>query len=361
MNFLNIGVYDVVVVGAGPAGSSAAKKLSEAGLHVLLIEQRRYPGEKVQCAECVPRIIDRYADVPKEHIAQYVSGMKTIICGEEAGTISAPGWILNRERWDFHLAKLAENAGSKARYHAKVIGFNDNEITASGQNGLFRVKTKYIIGCDGPFSVVSRWLDNELHMDSFALQYELPLAQSLSETLVYFEPEYFGGYGWVFPKGMTANVGIGVHYSHRTKVTGLLRTFAAGLKKKGIVVSAEPIRITSGWIPGRGLNRNLTDGKLLLAGDAAGCTHPITGAGILNAVVSGRIAAQVIIEHFDDESEMIIGALTKKYTEQFSNLPLAVQRLTERNANWTKQEDTFAELIRRTWNAFPEYYVMDRG
>lgn len=351
-------ICDVAVVGAGPAGSSAAKKLSEAGLRVLLIDQRRYPGEKVQCAECVPRVITRYAAVGKEHIAQSVAVMKTIICGKEATTISAPGWILNRDRWDLHLAKLAETAGSRVLYHTKVIGLNDHELTVSGQNGLFRVRARYIIGCDGPLSVVSRWLGNELHMDCFALQYELPLREKLNETLVYFDPEYFGGYGWIFPKGMTANVGIGVHGSHRTKVKELLHAFTAKLKEKGMIASEKAVRTTSGWIPGCGLNKNLTDGKILLAGDAAGCTHPITGAGILNAVVSGQIAAQVVNDHYDDAGE-IIGALTTRYAEQFSNLPLAVERLTTRNANWTKQADRFDELIRRTWPAFPEYYALE--
>lgn len=353
--------YDVVVVGAGPAGSAAAKELSEAGLCVLLIDQRRYPGEKVQCAECVPRIIERYAEVRKEHIAQYVSGIKTIICGKEAGTVFAPGWLLHRERWDFYLAELAEKAGTHTSYQARAAGFShDGVVTVKRPDGVCEVKSKFIIGCDGPFSAVSRWLGNELHLDCFALQYELPLERGLRETLIYFEPDYFGGYGWVFPKNTTANVGIGVHYSHRTKVSGLLRGFAAKLKAQGLIAATEPVRITAGWIPGRGLNGTLTDGRFLLAGDAAGCTHPITGAGIVNAVISGQIAAQVIMEHYDDDRETVSRSLSGRYHEQFGHLPLAVRRLAERNANWTAQEARFAELIKRSWNTFPEYYAGER-
>ncbi len=151
---------DVVVVGAGPAGSSAAGRLAKAGLKVLLADQAVAVGDKVQCAEYVPKMILQHAGISPADVVQPVTGLKTYIGGRLAGTLPAPGYILHRCRWDKNNAAAAVAAGAELATGARAVGWNGEAIALRRGTAAFSVPARIVIGCDGPRSAVSRWLGN---------------------------------------------------------------------------------------------------------------------------------------------------------------------------------------------------------
>jgi digeranylgeranylglycerophospholipid reductase len=351
-------VVDVVVVGAGPAGSSAAGRLAKAGLKVLLADQAVAVGDKVQCAEYVPRMILRHAEISPADVAQPVTGLKTYIGGQLAGTLPAPGYILHRGRWDKNNAAAVVAAGAELVTGARATGWDGEAIVLQRGRSSLRVPARIVLGGDGPRSAVARWLGNGDQPVCLGLQCQVVLKKPADYAEVYFDPAFHGGYAWLFPKGDTANVGIGISLSRKNDADRLLASFRAELAGRGIIGSAVLAR-TAGLIPCRGLRSRLADGRLLIAGDAAGCTHPVTGAGIMSAVVSGNLAAEAIIACFRSGDRE---AVTRDYPQALRaelgrQLEMARCRAEARDAAWSANPAVFPAIIRRSWVAFPEYYI----
>lgn len=351
--------YDVAVVGAGPAGCMAARRLGQAGLKVLLVEQRRVIGSPVQCAEFVPLAITRHTAVRAADIAQPVQGIKTFINGEPVSTLRAPGFVLNRGLWDAYQARLAQAAGATIMAATRVSGIDGRKLTLISGARSRELRAGFILGCDGPRSVVSQGLGNEPQAMCVALQAERLLAKPLAQAEIYFDPAYYGGYGWVFPKGKTANVGVAIHGGCKDKLKYALADFCRKISRRGTIQAGPPSVSAGGLIPAGGLVKNLAKDHLLVAGDAAGCTHPITGAGIMNAVVSGELAARAVVRQAgrngggEPLARSYPDLLLAEYGTQFA---IAGDRLLRRNQGWTDDPEAFSTLIRRSWIAFPEYY-----
>ncbi len=190
------------------------------------------------------------------------------------------------------------------------------------------------------------------------LQCQVPLKRPADYAAVYFDPAFHGGYAWLFPKGDTANVGIGISFSRRNDADQLLKGFRTELAGQG-VIGDEVLARTAGLIPCGGLRDRLAYGRLLIAGDAAGCTHPITGAGIMSAVVSGNLAAEAIIAHFGSGDRE---AVARDYQQALRaelgrQLERACRRAAGRDRAWNASPAVFPTIVRRSWVAFPEYYT----
>ncbi|WP_169717013.1 geranylgeranyl reductase family protein [Sporomusa acidovorans] len=351
--------YDAVVIGAGPAGSTAAKRLGQAGLKVALLDQRLEIGNKIQCAEFVPRPISRYAPLRAGDIAQRVEGIKTFINGKPVHTLAAPGYTLNRNLWDKYQADEAKNAGVTVMSATRAVAVGDHAVTITKGTERGKIYATFILGCDGPHSLVSGRLGNGRQENCVALQYELLLHKPMTHVEIYFEPDYYGGYAWAFPKGNTVNAGIAIHASVKNQLHCLLHEFCRSLMQRQVVQSDRIVAKTGGFIPTGGLAGCLAQKNMLLAGDAAGCTHPVTGAGIMNAVRSGHLAAMAVIRQVKSKDEHLVSEnypriLHEEYSRQFA---IARERLNSRNREWTNDPEKFLALIRRSWIAFPEYYT----
>lgn len=351
--------FDAIVVGAGPAGMTAAKRLGQGGFKVLVIDQKKEIGGNIQCAEFVPIVISRHAMLRECDIAQQVHGIKTFINDELANTLHAPGYVLNRGLWEQNLAQMAEAAGVSFMNAARVVGIEGKVVSVLKGTQVCRIETKYILGCDGPRSIVSKKLGNVSHEMCVALQYEMLLKMPLKAAEIYFDAAYYGGYAWVFPKGNKANVGVAVHDSYKDKLKTLLADFCRKLIKREVIQAKAGLATTGGLIPAGGLVACMANEHMLVAGDAAGCTHPITGAGIMNAVVSGYLAAMAVTRHIrsqgrDSAAMNYTQALLAEYGARFT---VASDRFVTRNQEWTNNREEFTALIRRSWIAFPEYYV----
>lgn len=297
---------DVLVIGLGPAGSRAAEAAARAGLRVIALEKRLAAGTPVQCAEFVPSMIER--DVPRvgDVTEQMIARMLTFVEDDEKPdeTPEFRGRMIDRARFDHMLADNAARAGADCRYGVKVLRIDpDGTVHCSGGKSF---RPKVLIGADGPRSRVGVAIDSINRDLVETRQVTVPLVLPHDATDIFLSGDYRGGYGWLFPKGAVANVGLGI------SVDGALpdeRSTRRGLKD---MLMALLIRLaterrigTNGWgltggaIPVGGRLKSI--GKLgntavFLAGDAAGLTNPVTGAGIASAVQSGTMAGRAAAE-----------------------------------------------------------------
>jgi len=310
-------MWDVVVVGAGPAGSSAALTAAQRGLSVLLLERRKTIGEPVQCGEFVPSVsemkllLPRSRDVDQafswlDDLAEVPIDSFRFIYGPTSRplrTVKVPfsGVTLDRGVMDRLLADLAVDAGAVLRTGTRFIGIKgtsgskDHDLgTVAGHAGPpFTIstsggeeKTRSIIAADGPFSKVAAslglepprtlspcilgWTD-ERTTDSFDL------------VMTDMSP---GGYAWAVPKADGMNIGIGVQRTHSRD--GLRELFDRFCDHLGVTVRGT----SGGWVPVSGpIPRTYAPG-VMVVGDAAGHVMASNGGGVPLAVIGGRMAGR---------------------------------------------------------------------
>jgi flavin-dependent dehydrogenase len=210
------------------------------------------------------------------------------------------GFIIHRNLFDQTLVRAAVNAGVEFFPQTRAIGYEHGLVYVEDKGDGFWIKPDVIIGADGPYSVVGKWMGNSNQEFVYTAQYRMRLRNELKSIQIYFHKDIPGGYGWVFPKGEVANVGVGVVLEFGITPVAALRGFVKYLHQRGLV-EPEVLNITGGVIPVGGLVRRIQQGNMLVAGDAAGTAHPVTGAGVLNAVFTGKIAgeaaAYTVLEH----------------------------------------------------------------
>lgn len=348
--------YDLIVIGAGPAGSSAARAAAQRGIKVLLIDQKNRIGIPVQCAELVSQWISHHAPFDSKAVIQSVDEMIVHLPNRNVFKFKNPGYMLDRSLFDKALATSAVLCGAELSIATKAIQISSEGILIQRVGQEEWVRAKVIIGADGVHSTVARWIKKPPLKQLVALQFEVVLLKPQSHTEIYFHPDYEGGYAWFFPKGNTANVGIGVTPSKTSLLPELLHRFLKDLKKSGKLSRIEILSKTGGSIPCEPYEQTV-NGNILIAGDAAGHAHPITGAGILNAVLGGTMAGTISAEAIDRGD---LGYLKNYETEWCESFGKSLQYgFLKRNfleERWNRKEIDFNALIRKTWVGFKEYY-----
>jgi flavin-dependent dehydrogenase len=219
--------------------------MARAGLRVLMLERRRQVGFPVQCAEYIPRILAGEVNAPEAAVAQRVSTLRTFIEGKLAAENNWPGVILNRAVFDRHLAQRAVARGATLWTHCAVSAVEDGVV----QIGARRLTADVIVGADGPLSITARSMDCAPTEFVYGLQVEAPLAAPMEHTEAHFQPEFLAGYGWVFPKGASANVGVAVARPAAARLPRLLDAFLADLLERGVVAPGPTRARTGGMIP----------------------------------------------------------------------------------------------------------------
>ncbi len=299
--------YDVIVIGAGPGGSMAARKCAEEGLDVLLIEKRQEIGSPVRCAEGVSKKgLQKFVNPQKKWIAAEIRGAKIyspdgteIVMSEEMAG-SEVGYVLERKIFDRYLARLSARAGAEVLVKTRATGFER-------ENDIMKVKmvhfgeqidytAKIIIGADGVESKVGRWagIDTTLKLSEVesCVQYLLSGIELDPEYCLFYLGNNVapGGYVWVFPKGeREANVGIGVLGS---RVDRRPKEYLDEFIKKSYP-GGKPVEMVVGGVPVKGEIETAVSDNVMLVGDAARHTDPITGGGIINAMEAGVYAGEV--------------------------------------------------------------------
>jgi len=293
-------VYDAIVVGAGPAGGMAARQLAHAGLRTLVLDKKRVVGEPVQCAEGVSRfgLESNGVRVEREWVMQEVRGARCVVpCGRSFAITDEPGYAIDRARFDRWVLDGALSEGAELRASSRVTQVTREDGRWRVHVGAETFETSAVVAADGPTSSVARGL-GLLRRHESILAYEYRFLRKDVEVPdpnrfhLFIGRRYAGGYAWIFPKGDAVNVGVGGHIdAHAVAVA-----FCA---EHGID-PADRVATIAGTIPYRFELTTFALPGLTIAGDAAGVTNPMNGAGIHSGLFSGRLAGRALVRAHEE-------------------------------------------------------------
>lgn len=349
---------DVLVVGLGPGGSSAAKSAAARGLKVLAIERKQCIGEPVQCAEFVPSPMVEYTRAPGV-LVQRISGMKSFLPSGAIEHSPMPGLMVDRALFDRALAARAAAVGAELVTGSALCGLDPTGCRAEIRHGRRTEVIRYavLIAADGPHSSVARRAGLPTLEAIQTRQYTVPLERPYADTDIWLSDEYPGGYGWLFPKGNLANLGLGADRRWRADLKTPLERLHAQLVRAGLVGEDILFR-TGGTIPVGGMRDRLVHETVLFVGDAAGLTHPITGAGVAAAVQSGERAGEAAAEFVASGDRARLEAYEEDMREQYGpTLARALARRAWLAQFWRSRAASDDTVQRHGWIAFKEYFA----
>ncbi len=349
----------ILVCGAGPAGSSAALAAARAGAGVLVLERRRLVGVPVRCAEYIPAPLAGSVPGGKGYIVQKTTSMRAFLHGECIQNIAAPGCVIRRDLFDQALARAAQEAGARVLTGQNLLGLEDAEggrilVHAEAADGTkWDILADIVIGADGPKSRVGAHVNGTNWQMIPALQVTLPLVTPLDHTRVYFDERLCAGYAWLFPKGDVANVGLGaVPNADRGTLAKDLKAFVEAMIREELVTKGVRPTCTGGWIPVQ--ERPCVRGNILLAGDAAGHTHPITGAGIAQAVQAGEMAGRWAARALGEGNMGLVNSYAEEWQDYYGAV---LSHARKRRLAWEAHSGSLDGAIRSFWIGYREYYA----
>jgi digeranylgeranylglycerophospholipid reductase len=293
--------FDVVVVGAGPAGSLAARAAAEGGVRTLLLDHRPELGHPVQCGEFIPSpeelgdlfacpgLIHAAFDPPAAAVLRETRWMTCVSPYGHRFRFPLKGATVSRRAFDKALAHRAEGAGAELRYPVGVTGVEGNQVHLSGGD---RVEAGVVVGADGPLSTVGRSVGLVPSRTMFRMITATVDGPAGDGIDLYFGRVAPGGYGWAFPRAHDLNVGLGVaRLPPGQTLAGLLDHLLA---RQDL---GTPRELTRWWVPMGPPPTSLVRGNVLLCGDAANLVMATNGGGIPTAMMSGWLAGRAAAEH----------------------------------------------------------------
>ena len=334
---------DVLVIGAGPAGSAAARHAALGGADVILIDKKSEIGTPKRCAEGIydhglkwlgieP---DPQWAVQRINGGTIISPDKTRLTLDET-ILPEKGYIVERKVFDKYMAMDAARAGAQimVKTLAKSILKDDSDgssiiVDCEQMGEIIEIKAKIVIAADGPESKVAKAFGinstTKLQDMMAGVQYEMVGVNCERMDLIELHLGAFanGGYAWVFPKGEDiANVGIGIPGNSKRPAIEYLNEF---IESYPPLNDAKAVELNVGGDPIGGMIEQIYDDNLLVCGDAAGQVDPITGGGIilgmLGGMTAGKVAAKAIIdkdyskerleEYYIEYDEITQGAIPK--------------------------------------------------
>jgi digeranylgeranylglycerophospholipid reductase len=288
--------YDVVVVGAGPAGAVAARYAAEKGANTLIIDRKREIGAPVRCAEVVAGSLPQNFGMKKgsdwlineTHFFKFISPKCRVVKIETSPYV---GYVLDRVAFEKELLWMAVEHGADL-----LLGKTVTNVSKEGvMIGKEFVKARIIIAADGVDSRIGRLAGintrSKIGMLGSCAQHSLVNIDVDPDCLEFYLGGRYtpGGYAWIFPKSKNeANVGVGVINPHEKDAVNVLDKF---IETK--FQNAQSIRFLAGCVPSALPPKECVKGNVVLAGDAARQVNPFTGAGIANAFVAGKIAGEI--------------------------------------------------------------------
>lgn len=320
--------YDVIVVGAGPAGTTAARYVAMNGNSVLVLEKDRDVGMPVRCGEAVSnRSVEEFFPLDPRWIASTIRRFKLIapngLCVEP--DIGGFGYVLERRIFDYDLARLTVEQGAEVITKAYVDGLTFSNGACTGVSMKLNGEQKYvhakiIIGADGVESRVGKWagIDTTTHFRDMECCAQMTLAN------IDYEDEacefYFGkniapqGYLWIFPKGnRLANVGIGIS-GEAAKKKSPVRYLKEFVEKK--FPHAGILTTVAGGVPCAPTLKEIVKENVVLVGDAAHQVNPMSGGGITSGMIAGKIAGETIAHALKKNDLSILHEYQKEWDKR---------------------------------------------
>lgn len=323
--------WDVLVVGAGPAGAAAARVAAAGGAKVLLVDAARFPRYKTCGGGLIQASV---AELPPEVLALVERRIDAVVMqrpgGRPSRIRSATSFMgmVRREPFDAALVQGAERAGAVFRDHTKVRGLDqdDDGVTVRCADGT-TIRAGVVIGADGSAGVVAKSVGVRIARTDLGLEREIEGADPRFASAVLLDwGADAGTYGWVFPKAGTLTVGVIQARGHGDATRTYLDRFVTDLGLAGRPVVTASGHLTQWREPGSPVRR----GRVLVAGDAAGLLEPWTREGISFALRSGRFAGAAVASgdlaayeravHAVLEPEQVAGALLLRAFERAPDL-----------------------------------------
>ena len=310
---------DVLIIGAGPAGSAAAKHAALGGADVILIDKKSEIGTPKRCAEGIyDHGLEWLGIEPDPQWAvQRINGGSIIAPNGKRITLDETvlpekGYIIERKVFDKYMAMDAARAGAKimVKTLAKSL-MKDKDakgefylVDCEHMGEIIEIKTRILIAADGPESRIAKAVginSTTKPQDMMSgVQFEMVGVKCERMDLIELHLGTFanGGYAWVFPKGDDiANVGIGVHTTGEKPAIDYLNEF---IESYPPLKDAKAVELNVGGDPIGGMIEQIYDDNFLVCGDAAGQVDPITGGGIILGMLGGMSAGQVATKAIKD-------------------------------------------------------------
>ena len=295
--------YDVIVVGSGPAGSTAARECALRGLNTLVIEKEKLPRHK-PCGGAVSSKALSLLDfkIRNDLVERECYGSRLHYGGYEieARKPYRIGIFTSRDEFDMYLVEKAidANAELKDAESVKSLTIGDSSVVVRTDKGTY--KASAVIGADGVNSGVANYVRPRYNTNEVALAMETEIPardEEITERIKDIAEVYFGitnmGYGWVFPKREHFSVGVAGLLSQFKEPKSVFVNF---LKKLNFNTD---VQFHAHLIPAGGYEREFCSDRIILVGDAAGYVDAFYGEGIQYAIHSGKLAAGVILESYE--------------------------------------------------------------
>jgi len=356
--------FDVIVVGAGPAGSTCARYAALGGASVLLLEKDRDIGMPVRCGEAVSnRSLERIVDIDPRWIAATIKRFRLI---SPSGHLVEPdlgghGYVLERRIFDFDLARLAAEAGAQVRTKSYVDGLMPNQrgwagVSMSWKGERREARARIIVGADGVESRVGKWagIDTTTHIRDMETCAQMTLTGvDLDDDVCEF---YFGnntapmGYLWVFPKGNgMANVGVGISgmaSKKRAAIRYLQDFIARRFPEAGVLTTV------AGGVPCAVTVDTLVKDNVVLVGDAAHQVNPMSGGGITSGMIGGKLAGEAIARALRADDLSLLQEYPKQWEKEIGAKHRTYHRM--KSAVYKFSDDTLDDIAVNVLKLRPE-------
>ena len=342
---------DVLVVGAGPAGSAAAAWAARAGLEVLLVDAAVFPRDKTCGDGLTPRAIGELSklgltDWLRAHVSS--QGLRLHGFGQTrqlpwpGGNLPDWGSAVARTELDDHLRSIAIKSGAQAIDGARAVDVRLGsrgveavifERAASGKSASrerFEVSCKRLVVADGVRSPLGKLLGREWHRETvYGVAGRCYVDSTCSDDpwisshleLRDEQANLLSGYGWIFPLGGgQVNLGVGTLATAKRPANIAIKplmSFYASQRRADFGLGPELRMPTSALLPMGGAVSGIAGANWAIIGDAAGCVNPLNGEGIDYGLETGRFIAELMVEDHDLE-RVWPALLTRHYGEAFS-------------------------------------------
>lgn len=292
---------DVIIVGAGPSGSAAAYVLASAGMRVALVDKKIFPRDKL-CGGLLSGRTEKifkgiYGEIWGPTIEVISHGVGFYYKDQFLNGIDnySSIYFTSRKFFDAYLLELAEKKGAVVYQGVPITSIEESECGVIMRDGQ-RLQADFIIGADGVNSrIASEIFPNSFNKRKLAFGLEIEVSPDQIQKEIKIPEIYFGvvrwGYGWVFPKKASITIGIAGLLAENPDISKLFARFI-----KQICGGVPHVPRKGHYVPFGSYKKIPGKANILLVGDAAGLVEPISGEGISFALLSGKFAAESVLE-----------------------------------------------------------------
>lgn len=325
---------DLIVIGAGPAGSSAAFLAARAGLDVLILEKESWPRYKACGGALSARTVDILAEhniqIMPELIKNQISKFKFQFSGREEFDLNykkTPIKLINRKTFDDFLLKKAKAAGAKFIDQKEVLKIEEAEDRVLIETQTDSYSCKFLVAADGANSKVTKYLNldkmrkiikNKGIAIEAEIEYQYLIDNNFRDQILIDFKHLENGYAWVFPKKDYLSVGLGILNFKKVDLKKVLADYLKELnirvRKEDFLVKGHPIPVYADQVEFKRASK-----RILLAGDAAYLADAFIGEGIYYALASGFAAAGSIVDFLDNSSVEINCGPAQNYEFKLEN------------------------------------------